>query len=122
MLPPCAEACGGWVMNVWLQRLERCSSHIAMKEWKFTVILSMQMDTDQNGEGDPSAAEQMGRIFEQEQPDIVHLHALTSGVSLRVLREARRRGIKTVLTYHTPTVSCVRGTLMYRATRSVTGG
>src|SRR5205807_8619547 len=38
--------------------------------------------------------------------------ALTAGVSLRTVDEAQRRGIPVVFTYHTPTVSCQRGTLM----------
>jgi len=70
-------------------------------------------DTDRNGPGDPLAADHVGRLLDELEPDVVHLHALTSGVSLRVLREARQRGIKTVLTYHTPTVSCARGTLLH---------
>jgi len=70
-------------------------------------------DRDRNGEGDPVAAAHVSRIIDEVQPDIIHLHALTSGVSLRVLRAARLQGSKTVITYHTPTVSCARGTLLY---------
>jgi glycosyltransferase involved in cell wall biosynthesis len=64
------------------------------------------------GEGDPGAAEAFGRILEAACPDLVHLHAFTSGVSLRVARAAKRAGLPVVFTYHTPTVSCQRGTLL----------
>jgi len=64
------------------------------------------------GAGDPAAAQAFGRILDEEQPDIAHLHAFTRGVSLLMAREAKRRGIPVVFTYHTPTVSCLRGTLL----------
>ncbi len=64
------------------------------------------------GEGDPAAAASAGRLLEEERPDIVHLHAFTSAVSLRLAREAKRRGIRLFFTYHTPTASCQRGTLL----------
>ncbi len=64
------------------------------------------------GAGDPVAAQNFGRILDEEKPDIVHLHAFTSGVSLRLVDEAKRRQLPVIFTYHTPTVSCVRGTLL----------
>lgn len=64
------------------------------------------------GLGDAEAAANFAHILDDEKPDIVHLHALTRGVSVLVAREAKRRGIPVVLTYHTPTVSCPRGTLL----------
>jgi glycosyltransferase involved in cell wall biosynthesis len=67
---------------------------------------------DLYGSGDPRAAEVFGHIVDEQCPDLVHLHAFTRGVSLRLAREAKRRGIPVVFTYHTPTVSCQRGTLM----------
>jgi len=64
------------------------------------------------GAGDEGAAKGVAQILDDEQPDIVHLHAFTRGASLKLVREARQRGIKIVFTYHTPTVSCQRGTLL----------
>jgi glycosyltransferase involved in cell wall biosynthesis len=64
------------------------------------------------GEGDPNAAAAFARILDDERPDVVHLHAFTSAVSLRLVREAKRRDIPVVFSYHTPTVSCQRGTLL----------
>ena len=64
------------------------------------------------GEGDPVAAGEFGHLLDTEQPDVVHLHALSPAVSVRLVRETKQRGIPVVFTYHTPAVSCQRGTLM----------
>jgi glycosyltransferase involved in cell wall biosynthesis len=67
---------------------------------------------DLYGAGDSIAAAAFGSILDDEVPDLVHLHAFTRGVSLRLVREAKRRDLPVVFTYHTPTVSCQRGTLL----------
>jgi glycosyltransferase involved in cell wall biosynthesis len=64
------------------------------------------------GEGDALAATEFAKILDEEKPDIVHLHAFTSAVSLRLVRAAKSRGVSVVFTYHTPTVTCQRGTLL----------
>jgi glycosyltransferase involved in cell wall biosynthesis len=64
------------------------------------------------GPGDPVAATEFAKIIDEERPDLLHLHAFTSTVSLHLIRLAKRRNIPVVFTYHTPTVSCQRGTLM----------
>jgi len=64
------------------------------------------------GEGDAQAAGMLGRILDKERPSVVHLHAFTPAVSVRVVREAKKRDIPVIFTYHTPTVSCQRGTLL----------
>ena len=64
------------------------------------------------GAGDPLAAAEFAKILDDEAPDLVHLHALTRGVSLLMVQAAKQRHIPVVFTYHTPTVSCQRGTLM----------
>ena len=64
------------------------------------------------GPGDALAATEFARILDEEMPDVVHLHAFTRGVSLRLVQAAKERGIPVVFTYHTPTVSCQRGTLL----------
>jgi len=68
------------------------------------------------GEGDSTAAEAFVQILEMAQPDLIHLHAFTRGVSLRLVRSAKQRGIPIVFSYHTPTVSCQRGTLLQLGT------
>jgi glycosyltransferase involved in cell wall biosynthesis len=42
----------------------------------------------------------------------VHLHARTSAISGRLVDAAHDAGAAVVFTYHTPTVSCARGTMM----------
>lgn len=62
---------------------------------------------------DPRAAAHFAEILAAEQPDVVHQHALTPACSHEIVRAAHRAGLPLVFTYHTPTVSCVRGTLLY---------
>jgi glycosyltransferase involved in cell wall biosynthesis len=64
------------------------------------------------GPGDPKATAEFEKIVDEEQPDIVHLHAFTAAVSISLLRAVKSRRIPIVFTYHTPTVSCARGTMM----------
>jgi len=64
------------------------------------------------GDGDPEMADAFSRVLDAEQPDILHQHALTPACSVQIARDARRRGIPVVFTYHTPTVTCQRGTLL----------
>jgi glycosyltransferase involved in cell wall biosynthesis len=64
------------------------------------------------GLGDTVAAGEFAKILDEERPDLLHLHAFTSAVSLQLIRQAKRRSIPVVFTYHTPTVTCVRGTLL----------
>ncbi|MGI0483607.1 glycosyltransferase [Geminocystis sp. CENA526] len=64
------------------------------------------------GEGDKKGALEFSHILDQEKPDLIHLHAFTRGVSLKLVRIAKSKGIPVIFTYHTPTVSCQRGTLL----------
>jgi glycosyltransferase involved in cell wall biosynthesis len=64
------------------------------------------------GAGDQLAAKEFAKIIDDENPDVLHLHAFTAGVSLRIVQAAKARGIPVVFTYHTPTVTCQRGTLL----------
>jgi glycosyltransferase involved in cell wall biosynthesis len=85
--------------------------HAGIPVWRFGV--GPQRDLREiYGEGDPVAAEGFGRIVDAYRPDFIHLHALTAAVSIRLTEHASRRGIPVVLNYHTPTVSCPRGTLL----------
>jgi glycosyltransferase involved in cell wall biosynthesis len=64
------------------------------------------------GAGDAVAAAGFARMLDRLQPELVHLHAFTSGVSLRIMRVVRERGLPLLFTFHTPTVLCLRGTLL----------
>ncbi len=87
--------------------------HEGLRVCRFPVSReSSRMLSELYGTGDPEAARHFGHILDQEKPDVVHLHAFTRGVSLLLAQEVKRRRIKLVFTYHTPTVSCQRGTLL----------
>lgn len=86
--------------------------HDGLAVYRFALSPEVEDLRDLYGEGDHQAARGFGRILDCEKPDFVHLHAFTRGVSLRLLREAKQRKIPVFFTYHTPTVSCQRGTLM----------
>jgi glycosyltransferase involved in cell wall biosynthesis len=64
------------------------------------------------GEGDALGASSLENIAKTFQADIVHFHAFTRGVSLLAAKKCRALGAALVITYHTPTVSCARGTMM----------
>jgi glycosyltransferase involved in cell wall biosynthesis len=60
-------------------------------------------------------------FLDEWKPDIVHFHAFTLGAGLDHSREVRRREVPYFLTYHTPAISCPRGTLMYRGLSACDG-
>lgn len=64
------------------------------------------------GRPDPASAQAFRMLLDRLSPRIVHLHARTSAVSSLLLAEAHAAGARTVFTYHTPTVTCMRGTMM----------
>lgn len=64
------------------------------------------------GVPDRVAAASFRVIAEELRPAIVHLHARTSAVSELLVGVARDVGARVVFTYHTPTATCARGTMM----------
>jgi glycosyltransferase involved in cell wall biosynthesis len=94
--------------------------HEGVRVWRFAVSELRDL-AELYGEGDARAAQQFSYILDEEGPDLVHFHAFTRGVSLRLLREATGRQLPTVFTYHTPTASCLRGTLMRWGTEPCDG-
>jgi glycosyltransferase involved in cell wall biosynthesis len=73
------------------------------------------------GQGDPTAAANFQEILDRVQPDVLHLHAFTSAVSAPMAQLARSRRIPVVFTYHTPTVTCGRGTMLEWGNRPCDG-
>ena len=73
------------------------------------------------GEPDEVAADSFRNLVQRLRPDIVHLHAHTAAVSERIADIAHESGAQLVFTYHTPTVSCLRGTMMYMGTAPCDG-
>lgn len=64
------------------------------------------------GDGDPVAAANFARVLDSVAPDLVHLHAHSPAVSLRVARAVKMRGLPLVFTYHAATATCIRGSLV----------
>jgi glycosyltransferase involved in cell wall biosynthesis len=64
------------------------------------------------GSGSVEAAAGFAQILDEERPDLIHIHAFTRAVSVLLVQAAKQRGLPVFFTYHTPTVSCQRGTLM----------
>lgn len=61
------------------------------------------------------------RLLENTRPDLVHFHALTLGAGHDHAAEAKRQGIPFLLTYHTPAISCPRGTMLHLGTEPCDG-
>jgi len=59
-------------------------------------------------------AEYFHRWIQDLQPDIVHLHTLTTGLGVFELRAAKRAGARVLVTAHLPSLGwiCQRGTMM----------
>jgi glycosyltransferase involved in cell wall biosynthesis len=70
---------------------------------------------------DETAARSFRTLIGRVRPRLVHLHARTAAVSERIVDAAHELGAKTLITYHTPTVSCARGTML-RMGRAICDG
>jgi glycosyltransferase involved in cell wall biosynthesis len=64
------------------------------------------------GVSDEIAAENFRALLRALRPQIVHLHSRTAAVSELLVDAAHAGGARVVFTYHTPTASCARGTMM----------
>ncbi|NEO21428.1 glycosyltransferase [Moorena sp. SIO4A5] len=95
--------------------------HQALPVQRFAVSSTLPDLRNLYGLGDPQAAQNFSQILDREKPDLIHLHAFTSGVSLRLVRAAKQLQIPIIFTYHTPTVSCQRGTLLKNGTQICSG-
>ena len=79
---------------------------------RFAVDAAPRASSYAYGAPDELAARGFAAIVARVKPTIVHLHARTAAVSERLMDLAHAAGATVVFTYHTPTVSCVRGTMM----------
>ena len=85
--------------------------HHGVRVHRFKISKSLGL-RELYGEGDPIAASFFLEVLQTVRPDVVHLHAFTSGISVRLARKAASANLPVVFTYHTPTVTCTRGTLL----------
>ncbi|MDQ3025085.1 MAG: glycosyltransferase [Pseudomonadota bacterium] len=89
-----------------------CYLHAGLKIRRFvgrTVERSLEY---LYGEGDQGAAQGFSSVLDEERPDLVHIHAFSPAVSLRLAIQVKARGIPLVFTYHTPAATCQRSTLL----------
>lgn len=70
---------------------------------------------------DAVATAAFATLLDRLKPDLVHFHAHTAAVSAALAKQVRNRGIRSILTYHTPTVSCARGSLLHHGRRPCDG-
>lgn len=66
----------------------------------------------QDAAASPSAISALAGIVASVRPDVLHFHAYTRGIPPEVGEAARSAGVPVIVTYHTPTVTCARGTLL----------
>ena len=117
-ISPQPQHAGGWALATRADRglgiggVESTEGENGIKVWRFECRETGGDLGEIYGEGDPVAAESFKKVLDAERPDIVHFHAWSPAVSILLVREVKRRGIRMVQTYHTPTLSCPRGTLM----------
>lgn len=64
------------------------------------------------GVADEIAEQGFRALLEKLRPRVVHLHSRTAAVSERLVDAAHDVGASVVFTYHSPTASCARGTMM----------
>lgn len=94
--------------------------HDGVAVYRFAVDQRQRLE-HAYGEPDQQAAEGFADLLGQLQPAVVHLHARTAAVSGRLVDIAHEHGARVVFTYHTPTVSCARGTMLLHGTAPCDG-
>ena len=82
---------------------------------------SQSPDAAAEGVPDQNSALAFQQILTKIRPSIVHLHARSAAVSHLLLDVARECGARTVVTYHTPTLSCLRGTMLLNGSTQCDG-
>lgn len=95
--------------------------HRGIRVRRYGIDPTLQNLRDLYSDGDAAGACNFNRILSDEDPDLVHLHAFSRGASLKMVRAAKTEGIPVVFTYHTPTVTCQRGTMMKWGTECCEG-
>ena len=64
------------------------------------------------GQPDVIATNNFLELIDIQKPNIVHLHAKSSAINSDMLPILKEMGIRVIFTYHTPTVTCPRGTML----------
>lgn len=94
--------------------------HEGVRVERFTVSNRITDLRDLYAAG-PGTATEFLRVIERFRPDVLHVHGISRAIAPAALREVKRGGAGVVLTYHTPTATCVRGTLLWHGTEPCDG-
>lgn len=85
--------------------------HEGLPVVRYTVSNEIDDVRDLYTSGKTSIPEFLNAV-ERFSPDVLHVHGIGRGIAPEALAQVRKLGISIVLTYHTPTTTCVRGTLL----------
>ncbi len=86
--------------------------HYGIPVFRFATDPRTDLDRAYGGP-DPTTVRSFRALIAHLRPRIIHLHDPTAGLSSGVVDVAHEAGAKVLLTYHTPSVSCARGTMMW---------
>ena len=111
--PPGCPAAASQSRN-WPKTVSWIEPYLDMQSLKSAALESQTSWKVMGSQPPPLAAAAFTKILDRVLPDVVHIHSYTRAASLATVEQARKRGIPVVFTYHTPTVSCARGTLIVR--------
>jgi glycosyltransferase involved in cell wall biosynthesis len=78
---------------------------------RYTVSNRIDDVRDLYGTGKTEVQEFMAAIG-RFAPDVLHVHGVGRGIVPDALQQVKGQGAAVVLTYHTPTTTCIRGTLL----------
>jgi glycosyltransferase involved in cell wall biosynthesis len=79
--------------------------------WRYPAQFAISR-SDIYAHRNPAAQAGFENILDTTKPSILHIHALTPGINTAMVDAARQRGVATVFTYHTATVSCFNDDMM----------
>ncbi len=86
--------------------------HFGLRVHRFATTNGRLSLEDLYGDGDPEAGKSFEVVLDRIRPELVHFHAMSPAISIRLVRSIRQRKVPLIYTFHTPTASCQRGTLL----------
>ena len=73
------------------------------------------------GAGNKIFTQNFFNVILKEKPDIIHIHSYTRAISSELVKNLKKQNIKLIFTYHTPTVGCLNGTLLFMGRKMCLG-
>lgn len=99
----------------------RVSAEYVVDETRVTRFVAIPASITEQYSGISALKSFADQLLERDAPDVVHFHSFTPPVAVPLFQRFQARQIPMVATYHTPTVSCSRGTLMLFGRRPCDG-